>query len=293
MAEGAVYRPMRRNRLRRSPEVWLRGGVRLLVVAVLTALLLLGIRDLIRPFFGAGITTRTQANPTNAYPREAAEAYAVRFAMAYLTFDSAHPNARQPALAPYLPVGGDPNVGWDGSGHQVAITAVPSVIDVRSAQQGLVTVAVMTDGGRWMYLAVSVVADPGGLVVSGEPALVPGPGRASWQPSIAAANSEDTDLSAKLRPSLAAFFRAYARSSQSELTYYAAPEIAFTGLGGAVELGDLSDLTVAQGQTDHRRAVATVRWFDRVSGAGLTQRYRLQLVRADGKWLVGAIAPEQ
>lgn len=265
----------------------------MLVVAALMALLLLGVRDLIRPFLGASGSTKTQSTATSTYPREAAEAFAVRFAMAYLTYDSVHPNARQPALGPYIPAGADPNLGWDGSGHQVAVAAVPSGIDVGSGQQALVTVAVLTDGGRWLHLAVPVVAEASGLVVSGPPALVPGPGRASWQPSNAASDNEDSNLSSQLRPSLAAFLRAYARSSQSELAYYAAPEVVFIGLGGGVEFGDLTDLAVAQGPPDRRTAVATVRWLDRASGAGLTQRYHLQLIRAAGKWLVGAIAPEQ
>ncbi len=34
-----------------------------------------------------------------------------------------------------------------------------------------------------------------------------------------------------LRPSLAAFFRAYASGRQDELGYYAAPGVAFSGLG--------------------------------------------------------------
>ncbi len=154
------------------------------------------------------------------------------------------------------------------------------------------TVAVLMEGGRWRYLAVTVVADQGGLVVAGEPALVPAPGRASWQNGSAAADDEDATLSDQLRPSLAAFFTAYARSDQGALAYYAAPGARLSGLGGTVQLGELRGLVVAQGLADRRTALASVRWRDPGSGAGLEQRYRLALVRLNGKWLVGDVAPE-
>jgi hypothetical protein len=269
----------------------MRRGLRVLVLAVLAVLLLLGVRDLVRPFVAGRQAGPASSNPVAAYPVQAAEAFAVRFAMAYLTFDSAQPRMRQQALASYLEESGDPSLGWDGSGRQTAQQALPSAIEVRDAHRALVTVAVLVDGGRWLYLAVPVVADQGGLAVSGAPALVPAPGRASWQPSSAPADDVDSTLSSQLRPSLASFFRAYASGSQAELGYYAAPGATFAGLGGQVELAGLTDLEVSQGQADRRTAVASVRWLDRRSGASLAQSYRLELVQAGGKWLVGQVAP--
>lgn len=273
-------------------EAWVRNLLRVLLVAVLGVLLLLGVRDVVRSF----VTTRPappQAKPAASYPRDAAEAFAVRFAMTYLTFDSANPSARQRALSTYVAAGGDPELGWDGSGRQTALEGVPSGIEVQGADQAVVTVAVLVDQQqRWIYLAVPVIADQGALAVAGAPALVPPPGRASWQqPSSTTSDDEDATLSSQLRPSLTAFFQAYAQSSASELGYYAAPGVQIAGLNGEVEVGDLSELQVSQGGPDERSAVATVRWLDRRSGASLTQSYRLRLVQVQGKWLVGQVSP--
>jgi Conjugative transposon protein TcpC len=272
-------------------EAWVRNLLRVLLVAALGLLLLLGLRDVVRPFV-AGRPAPAPTSPTVGYPREPAEAFAVRFAMAYLTFDGAHPDARQRALAAYLPDSGDPALGWDRSGKQTALEGVPAGIQVESANRALVTVAVLVDQQRWIYLAVPVVSDQGGLAVAA-PALVPPPGRASWQqPSSITSDDQDSTLSSQLRPSLTAFFRAYAASSASELAYYAAPGAQIQGLDGEVELRELSDISVLQGSTDQRDAVATVRWLDRHSGARLTEGYRLRLVQVDGKWLVGEVSPE-
>jgi hypothetical protein len=101
---------------------------------------------------------------------------------------------------------------------------------------------------------------------------------------------QDSTLSVQLRPSLVAFFRAYAGSTD-ELSYYTAPGVHVEGLGGAAQLDDLGQLSVAQGGADQRSALARVRWLDPITGAGLTQSYRLQLVRAADRWLVAAVAP--
>jgi Conjugative transposon protein TcpC len=273
-------------------EAWVRNLLRVLLAAVLGLLLLLGLRDVVRPFVAAR-PAPARISPTAVYPREPAEAFAARFAMAYLTFDGAHPDVRQRALAAYLIDGGDPGLGWDGNGKQTALEGVPAGIQVESANRALVTVAVLVDQQRWIYLAVPVVSDQGGLAVAAAPALVPPPGRASWQqPSNTTSDDQDSTLSSQLRPSLTAFFRAYAASRASELAYYAAPGAEIQGLGGEVELGELSDLSVMQGGSDERDAVATVRWLDRHSGASLSESYRLRLAQVDGKWLVGQVSPE-
>jgi hypothetical protein len=273
-------------------EAWWRNLLRVLLIAALGLLVLLGLRDAVRPFV-AGRPVPAPTSPTAVYPREPAEAFAVRFAMTYLSFDGAHPDARQRALAVYLPDGGDPALGWDGNGKQTALEGVPAGIEVESANRALVTVAVLVDQQRWVYLAVPVVSDQGGLAVAAAPALVPPPGRASWQQSSnAASDDQDSTLSSQLRPSLTAFFRAYASSSGNELAYYTAPGAQLQGLSGEVALGELSDLSVAQGGSEGREALATVRWLDRHSGASLTEGYRMRLVLINGKWLVGQVSPE-
>ncbi len=271
-------------------EAWLRRGLRALLVSALAVLLLLGLRDVVRPFTTGRTLSRVPVQAGQAYPREVAEVFAARFAMAYLTYDSAHPQVRRQALQPYLPDNADPALGWDGQGRQTAIAALPSGIEVRGDQLALITVAVQVDGGRWVYLVVPIAADPGGLVVEAAPALVAPPGRASWRPP-AQGTEEDSALESQLRPSLTAFFGAYARSSASELAYYTAPGALIGGLGGEVDFGELQDLVVEQGPPDRRQALAGVRWRDPRSGGSLVQRYRLELVQVDGKWLVRAVSP--
>src|SRR2546425_520829 len=83
--------------------------------------------------------------------REAAEAFAVRFTMAYLSFDPSRADGRRQALQPYVADGSDPGMGWDGSGRQTVAAALPSEVTVRDARRSLVTVAALVDGGRWLY----------------------------------------------------------------------------------------------------------------------------------------------
>ena len=268
---------------------WLRATLRVLLFSVLILLILLGVRDLSRPFVGGDRHAADSQNATAGYPRDAAAAFATRFALAYLTYDSAQPQDRQRALRQYLPDSADAFEGWDGQGRQSALLATPSAISIRNAHRSQVTVAVLVSGGRWIYLAVPVVADGGAFVIGGAPALVPPPARASWE-QTADQTEQDTTLSAQLRPSLAAFFVAYAVGS-NELSYHAAPGVQLIGMAGTVQFGDLSQLVVASGGGDQRSAVATVRWLDPVSGGGLTQRYRLGLVRTADRWLVAQVTP--
>jgi hypothetical protein len=275
----------------RSAEGWLQLGWRVLLGAAVVLVLLLGLRDIVRPFLGG--QPRQQAADTSAsYPRAAAEAFASRFAMAYLTFDSARPQQRQRALQQYVGPGEASTAGWDGQGRQTAVLALPAGIEVSDSAHALVTVAALVDGGRWLYLAVPVVTDGQGLAVSGTPVLLPSPAlaNAAQQGEVV---DQDPALSAQLRPYLTAFLRAYAASSQAELAYYEAPGVELSGLGGEVTLAGLDELGVEQPSGAQRSVVASVRWMDPASGGTLTQRYRLRLVQMDGKWLVGDLGPAE
>jgi Conjugative transposon protein TcpC len=267
--------------------------LRALLVGVLLVLLLLGVRDLLRPFVPLLASRQTPAaDPAASYPREGAEAFAIRFALAYETYDGAHPGARQKALAPYLADGADLAMGWDGNGKQSALQGLPSGINVRDAHQAQVTVAVLIDNGRWVYLSVPVIADQGAFAVAAAPALVPPPGKATSTPASLDLNFEkDSALSTQLRSSATTFFSAYARSSTTDLDYYSAPGVHFVGLGGAVDLAELTSLSVAEGPPEQRVAVASVRWLDRASGASFVQPYRLELVLYADRWLVSQITP--
>jgi hypothetical protein len=272
------------------------------VFGVLAALLLLGVRTLVLSVTNARLArpaAAPAATDTSGFPTLAAEAFAAQFGQAYETYDSANVQAHQQAVAAYLPEGSDPTVGWDGQGKQIAAVGVPSGITVLDQRRAVVVVAVQVgpfrDGReqtpRWVYLAVPIVADRGALAVSGKPSIVAPPALASVQPVTQAVGSEDTDLESSLKQTLPAFLKAYASSSQAELQVYAAPGVTLRGLGGQVELSELTGVVVPQGGPDQRTALITVRWADRASGASFTQDYRLRLTQVAGQWHVSAVEP--
>jgi hypothetical protein len=269
--------------------VW---GFRALVVLVLLALLVLGIRDIVRNQVvrpgGSGAPGGATA-PDGSFPQEGAQVYASRFAIAYSTFDSGNPTAHMNAVQQYLPDGTDPMLGWDGQGKQTATTALPYGIDVRSQTRAIVSVAVEVEGGRWLYLAVPVIADQGGFVVPVSPSLAQPPSKAP-APSPTSDQGDPT-LEQSLSQPITNFFKAYAASNSTDLNRYATPGSNFSGLRGSVQLATLTDLHVSQGGASSRQAVARVRWMDPASGGSLVQSYRLGLQFLNGQWYVSSVAP--
>lgn len=273
---------------RRRVLLWL---FRTLVVLALLVLLLLGVRDIVRQALlpPAPATPGQNGAGQTSFPVDAASAYAARFAVAYETFDSSDPKAHMDAISPYIPDGTDAMLGWDGEGSQKATQALPAGVNVQSPQRATVTVAVLVDGGRWIYLAVPVAYSNGQFVIPGQPALLAPPSRATVPtPSN---DPGDPQLASQLSQPMSAFFKAYATSSPSDLTYYAVPGVTFEGLKGAVQFDSLTDLHVYSGHGDTRQAVARVKWFDPKSGAHVTQSYRLGLKLVNGQWHVSSVTP--
>lgn len=217
-----------------------------------------------------------------SFPEDPARAVAVRFVEEYLTYGKDGTDNRNRRLGPFLPEAADPSVGWDGRGTQEATSAVPVGISVLGPRAAVATVAAKA-GSRWLYLAVPLAVASDRILVSDLPAFMPGP----W-PSAgveAAPISGDPARSGDIRPALESFFRAYAGGSQGDLSYFAAPGRSLEGLGGSMDFAGLVELRAGEG--DHTiPAVTKVRWVDRVSGAGLTQTYRMTLVARDGRWYV-------
>ena len=275
-----------------SARRFLLWAFRTLVVLVLLLLLLLGVRDVVRGVITAPARTGqppASPAPQSEFPRDAAQAFATRFALAYETYDASNQDARKNALQPYLADGADASLGWNGIGKQTATLALPSGIDVRDRHTATVDLAVLVNNGRWIYLAVPVFADSNGqLVVPGTPAILPAPQKASAP--APPADPGDTQLSGQLEPNLRTFFQAYAASSQNELTYYAAPGATLHGLDGSVKFGSLTMLHLDTGGST-RQALVRVQWVDPASNAGLAQDYRLTLQLVGGQWHVAAVAP--
>lgn len=232
----------------------------------------------------AGSTSQSQQAPD---ADQGAEAYAARFATDYLTFDPAQPVQYEQRVRGYLADGVAPSL-WNGKGRQTALEALPAGTE-RHDQVTEVTVAVLVDSGRWLYLGVPVAHASGGYSVAGEPAFLPPPSHTSWAPSEPAAD-QDVSLTQQLQSSTSAFFQAYGSSDNSQLSFDAAPGANLTGLHGAVDLLRLESLTVYQGPPTQRTARAVVQWQDS-SGAGYRQAYTLQLQQVAGKWLIASLAP--
>lgn len=267
-------------------ERWTKYGLR--VVFVGAFLLLVAVAAyLAGNAHGVRSATRTVQVPAAANP--GAEGYAVRFVTDYLTYDSSDQPAYENRVAPYLAQGVDPHQLWNGAGKQTVEQA--TAVEDRDAGNGvrIITVSAHTDSGRWVYVGVPVLDRSGAYAVIGNPALLPGPARASWSGHENPGQS-DVQLADSLQSPLSAFFTAYAGSDRAQLSYDTTPDAGIGGLGGAVTLSTVQSLTVSQGGPNRRAARAVVQWTSS-SGAQYTQAYSLQLQQRDGKWLVSSLAP--
>lgn len=223
-----------------------------------------------------------------AFPSQRADQWAVRFTIAYLTFDQAHPDAHAAELARYTTDAAlqqDPQLGWDGKGKQWVFNAYPAGRQILDDHHAVITVEAWLTDARWLRLAVPVKADRDGrLAVTGRPASVDIVGKADADPAdITDADAElDSAVTAELARLLPAFFAAYAASSDNLAT---PTGTVLAGLGGTVKFVQFNNLRVPVGG-DHRTATVDVTW--QTGNARLTQPYQLQIVHRD-RWLIAAI----
>lgn len=274
------------------PERWAKWLSRLLVFLGIP-LLLVGTGYLVGLHRGEQVVAGPHPGATTAPASTgtaAEEAFAARFATAYLTYSQSNPEQYRSRLQPYLAQGVDAATLWDGQGTQQVAEALPASTAPLGGGVDRVTVAVLIQSGPWLYLGVPVHADgSGAFVVVAAPALLPAPGQASWAPASHA--TQDSQLSAQLQGNLGAFFTAYAAGQQAQLSYYTTPGSSVGGLGGAVTFVRLDQLVVEQGGA-RRTATAEVTWQPQGEpGTSLQESYRLTLVQQGGKWLVSSLAP--
>lgn len=258
--------------------------LRAVVFGAAAVLLLLGLRDVVTAFAPAGPPPSRPVTAAQVGPEDlAAAAFATRVAVAYLSYDAAHPEQRRQALAPYV---GSASEDWNGQGTEQVSMALPSAVRDQGRGRATVTVAALVSGGRWLYLAVPVRDLGGVLALGGQPALVPAPAASAWPGAQAPAI--DGPLSAELVPTVRNFFAAWAAGDETQLAYYSAPGAGLRPLGG-VSLGGLQELDVLEGKGERRDAIARVSWQDPGSGAELTQPYRLHLLSVAHRWLVASV----
>jgi hypothetical protein len=295
---GSASRPVAGQR---RPPAWRGAGGRWLVwalrVVLWAVLLIIGYRGVTAILLNETPATRSRpAATTRAAPRfpsGLAAAFALEFGQVYLNATPATAATRASELAQFLPPGTDPQLGWDGSGTLRLESEQLAGVRAEGPHRGVVTLLARVNG-RLMELGVPVYAAAGRLAVSGEPAWLPPPGRASPpSPPLAA---PATPAQGTLTSQLSEFFQAYAKGDQVTLARFVVPGVTVTGLGGAVSFGSLDALSVPSAGTT-RHVVATVTW--RVPGqqvpasppAGLSMSYALTIVKRNGTWYVKSITP--
>ncbi|WP_067818185.1 conjugal transfer protein [Actinomadura kijaniata] len=228
----------------------------------------------------------TAATAAAGFPTGEAGAFATRFAHVYLNYDQRNAGARENQLRQFLPEGTDGRFGWNGAGQLSVQSVQMAGVQVHDAHNA--TVTVLAHGGdKWFRLAVPVYADKGALVVSGKPALLPQPARATLpQPGV---RERDEALENELKTALGSFFEAYAQGNQETLARFSAGP-AIQGLGGAVTYTPTSvqQVVAPRGAADQRTVTVTVAWQIPGGSAGgtLEQDYRLDMVRKGGTWYV-------
>jgi hypothetical protein len=308
VTEAAEFTERRPQQWRGAGGRWLIWSFRVVIWAVLLIIGFRGVVSIVSPGHfsngaAAGGNARAAAN-TGGFPTGLAEAFALQFGNVYLNFSPATAQRRASDLTPFIPVGSAAEFGWNGVGSQQLEAEQVASISVQNAHQAVVRLLAQVSSGL-IELGVPIYATADGLVVSAEPALLPGPGRAT--PPAASGGPNDSAALAALSGQLPGFFRAYASGDQQTLGRFLAPGAVITGLGGAVTFGSISGMEVPSGGTTRRIAVSvtwqivgqsTVKPRDRqvtsslsAAPASLETTYEMTVVRQDGTWYVKAIGP--
>jgi Conjugative transposon protein TcpC len=294
---------------------WLIWTLRAVVWAVLIVIGFRGVASIVASVRQSGGGTASSTSASSGFPTTLGEAFALQFGAVYLSFSPATATQRAAELTPFIPVGADPQFGWNGSGSQQLQSEQVASVSVRSAHQATITLLARVNSGL-IELGVPVYAAQGGLVVSAEPAMLPVPGRVS--PPAVRRTATDRAAQAALARGLPGFFAAYASGNQQALARYLAPGAAVTGLGGAATFGSVGTIEVPAGGAT-RQITVTVTWqfpalapppppppttstrtrLRQPTGPppapvippGLQMTYQMTIVRRHGAWFVKAIAP--
>jgi hypothetical protein len=287
---------------------WQGAGGRWLVwvgrVIAWAVLLLIGYRGVLAIVTGdssspkPAATTSGSAHPAPpSFPVSLAQAYALQFGAAYLNFSPAGAVERARDLSRFLPAGASPQVGWNGAGTERLLSEQVAGTSVTSAHSAIVTLLASVDSGRLLELAVPIYASHGGMSVSGEPALLPAPPRAT--PPQASAGSSDPSAAAELQAQLPTFFSAYASGDRTTLARFTTAGAHIESLGGTVTFGGIDSVFAPPGGA-RRTITATVTWklgsASARSGksittapASLQMTYQLVVLRQGASWDVESI----
>jgi len=275
--------------------IWLFRGI------AWAALLIIGYRGVLaivtgETQSGSPAAPATTGTVSSSFPVTQADAYALQFGQVYLNYSPHDAAQRASSLSTFLPSGSDPQLGWNGTGTSQLQSAVVASTDVRDAHHAVVTLLARVNG-QLMQLGVPIYASSGQLAVSGSPAWLPAPVRASLP--TATPPSSDSALQATLSKQLPAFFQAYASGNQVTLSRFLASGSSVTGLNGAVVFHSITSLTVPTGGNT-RHIIATVTWsvpardangqVTNAAPAQLQMSYAMTVVESNGTWYVSDIS---
>jgi hypothetical protein len=249
------------------------------------------------PGGGSGDRAIPAGQPARGFPVSLAQAYALAFGEVYLNFSPARAATRASQLAAFLPPGADPQLGWDGAGTQSLQFEQVAGVTVRDARHAVVTLLARI-GDRLLELGVPIYADGGGLVVSGQPALLPPPARVV--PPSGPAFSTDPATETTLSRQLPAFFRAFASGDKLTLGRFLDVGAQVSGLDGAVVFSGIQQISVPAlgGATRHIEVTVVWRLVGQVSAVGpsvgsspaqVQMTYAMTVVQRSGTWYVRSI----
>ncbi|MGH2944830.1 MAG: conjugal transfer protein [Solirubrobacteraceae bacterium] len=284
------WRPRRREIAVRltGGELFARLG-RLVLWAAVAVVLVRGLGDILAsprstPIVAARERTR------DVWPDDAARAFAVQFATAYLhqsPQDDPGDYARRIAdfgsseLASELA----PRLDRRGSGQAARTAAVAgsTTVDARHALLTVAATVTTADAVTTRHLTVPVARDAaGGLTVYDLPSFAAAPTRASAAPP----NGEPLvgDERPAVEDVVGRFLRVYLAGDSGGLSYLVPPGTRIAAVGGRFELVELGSITsFGEPSGDERLVLVRVRARDLFSRALYALRYRVRLVRRD-RW---------
>ena len=245
-------------------RLWRGAGGRWLIwafrAALWAVLLLIGYRGVAAIVTGMPVVGGTggTAPRGQGFPTALAKAYALQFGQAYLNFNPATAQRRAGTLAGFLPPGTSPQDGWNGAGTQALQSEQVAGVRVLNAHRAVVMLLARVNG-HLIEIGVPIYAGGGGMVVSGQPALIPPPVQAV--PSQLPIGPTDLAAWRSLEKMLPAFFRAYASGNALQLGKFAVRGDPITGLGGVVTFGGIRRLSVPTATGPARRITVTVTWL--------------------------------
>ncbi len=254
---------------------------RYLLQALATMGLLASARFAIAPPKPVVAQTRT---PGSTLVDRAAEGFASLFARRYLSWDSRNPEAHRLALAPYLNSSTEIEAGLQPPENGEQQVQWTQVVQASRSSLGdhVYTVAVQTDSDGLLYLAVSVVREPGGSLALGEyPAFVGAPVSKAAAFPVRMREIEDPALTTVVTRAI----RNYLAGAESELDADLSVGARVSLPGVPLELMSIDGLNWSSGG---HWVLVVVRARDR-HGAQYTLCYQLGVISRAGRWEISAI----